>query len=385
MLCRLFLFLTAYYSLILPAHSSSLLPDNEAWFFDPFFADPIREDDLDGSMIVYLRSVHSPVPLLYPKHLNFFELLDFSVLNSSRREAELLKKSQQAVALSKKNKSDPRMSGSSHLLDFDISTREDQLFDSVHLLKREKNVPLPSDEELQAFLLQSRSSDEEFSQENLLRSLLKDEYADNPVSSLLSQSPIVKKVLSSEKYRLDKPGLFRSAEQRVENSSVVSSKTGIDSQVSPNAQPLPQETVLRLKASKPSNDGSIQPAQASEIYLTTRDLKELLKDLDAGSAIAGEVQSVAELWAKAEKNDSQNPEIALGVKSILLQAKVGRARTDPYGQASLENLPPDDQYFLIGIDKDILTNVVTIWSKQVEVAPGENLVELTSTDVIYQE
>jgi hypothetical protein len=31
------------------------------------------------------------------------------------------------------------------------------------------------------------------------------------------------------------------------------------------------------------------------------------------------------------------------------------------------------------------TNVVTIWSKEVEVEPGENLVELTSTDVIYQE
>ena len=60
-------------------------------------------------------------------------------------------------------------------------------------------------------------------------------------------------------------------------------------------------------------------------------------------------------------------------------------RTDPYGRASLENLSPDDKYYVIGIDKDVDTNVVTIWSKEVEVAPGENLVELTSTDVIYQE
>ena len=94
---------------------------------------------------------------------------------------------------------------------------------------------------------------------------------------------------------------------------------------------------------------------------------------------------MAELWAKAEKNISRNPEIALGVKSILLSAKVGRARTDPYGQASLENLSPDDKYYVIGIDKDIETDVVTIWSKEVEVAPGENLVELSSTDIIYQE
>ena len=149
--------------------------------------------------------------------------------------------------------------------------------------------------------------------------------------------------------------------------------------------PVPDRTKLNLVAHKPLRDGTLKPAQASEIYLTTQDLKELLKDMTEDPAIAGEVRSVAELWAKAEKNVSRNPEIALGVKSILLSAKVGRARTDPYGQASLENLSPDDKYFVIGIDKDIETNVVTIWSKEVEVEPGENLVELTSTDVIYQE
>ena len=52
-----------------------------------------------------------------------------------------------------------------------------------------------------------------------------------------------------------------------------------------------------------------------------------------------------------------------------------------------ENLREDLEILCekLGIDKDIETNVVTIWSKEVEVEPGENLVELTSTDVIYQE
>ena len=70
---------------------------------------------------------------------------------------------------------------------------------------------------------------------------------------------------------------------------------------------------------------------------------------------------------------------------MCIRDRVGRARTDPYGQASLKNLSPDDKYYVIGIDKDIETDVVTIWSKEVEVAPGENLVELSSTDIIYQE
>ena len=142
---------------------------------------------------------------------------------------------------------------------------------------------------------------------------------------------------------------------------------------------------LKLKASMRTSDGKILPAQASDFYLTTRDLRELLKDMDAEQALAGEVKSVAEIWANAEKNLSTNPEIALGVKSILLQAKVGRTRANAAGLASLHDLPPDEKYFLIGIDKDENTNVVTIWSKEVEVNPGDNEVELSSSDVIYQD
>jgi hypothetical protein len=63
---------------------------------------------------------------------------------------------------------------------------------------------------------------------------------------------------------------------------------------------------------------------------------------------------------------------------------VSKARTDPYGEAALRGAQPDEKYYIIGIDKDVLSNVVTIWSKEVEVHPGENMVELSSNDVIYQ-
>ena len=51
----------------------------------------------------------------------------------------------------------------------------------------------------------------------------------------------------------------------------------------------------------------------------------------------------------------------------------------------IENVSPDDEYYLIGLDKDDRTGVITIWSKHIEVSPGENIVELTSNDVIYHE
>jgi hypothetical protein len=144
-------------------------------------------------------------------------------------------------------------------------------------------------------------------------------------------------------------------------------------------------STLKFKAKKPNHEGELEPAQASEFYLTTQNLNDLLKNLESDPAIAGEIKSVAELWAQAEKNAYQAPEVALGVKSILLQAKVSKARTDPYGEAALRGVQPDEKYYLIGIDKDVLSNVVTIWSKEVEIQPGENVVELSSSDVIYQE
>ena len=78
---------------------------------------------------------------------------------------------------------------------------------------------------------------------------------------------------------------------------------------------------LKLKASKRTKDGRIQPAQASEFYLTTQNLRELFKDMNFERALSGEIKSVAEIWAHAEKNLNTDPEIALGVKSILLRRK----------------------------------------------------------------
>ena len=125
------------------------------------------------------------------------------------------------------------------------------------------------------------------------------------------------------------------------------------------------------------------PAQAAQFYLTTENLSDLFEKLNLDEALANEVQSVAELWAKAETNQFANPEVALSVKSVIIRAKVRKAMTDPFGQASLKNLSPDDTYFIIGLDQDPETEVVTIWSKQVDVAPGENSIELSSKDVIY--
>lgn len=356
------------------------------------FTDPHRFEESDGADLVFYSTNKSPIPLLFPKALSLKEYLDnsafiFYSLHDLARNPLLGNNLPSKVS--------PRSRREVGVISESIlSARERKVFDSSQLLIPRRANDLPSDEQLAKFLAKKRDRipDHE-TQKKIIQNLLRDEYAAEPVARFLGhvarETVRAKQVLPSQKRVTSTSKTFKPKTSQVRDSLSLSHESVSQerSAESPNVgkvSPSP-ETNLNLIARKPSRDGSMHPAQASEIFLTTQDLKELLKDLSVDPAISGEVRSMAELWAKSEKDISRNPEIALGVKSILLSAKVGRARTDPYGLASLRNVSPDDKYFLIGIDKDVDTDVVTIWSKEVEVEPGENLVELTSTDVIYQE
>jgi hypothetical protein len=371
------------------------LPGNQLdeWFSSPLFELPVRMERLGGSRIVELSKGNFSTPLFFPKHVCLFERMDASPAKFYLLD-QLAKKPWLLPPQKKQNIYHSHGLGQSSQADeFNLSERERQLFDTSLLLVPKRTSPLPSDDDLQAFMEKERSRYvSPVESQEIINNLLKDEYANHPVISLLNDSPEVKKVLQSESFNQGNQGLFNSASAALQSSPVSHSSSYPPppppvnvKQASFKDLQFDGRTFLTFQASKPSRDGTLQPAQASEIYLTTQDLKELLKGIGNDPMVAGEVRSVAEMWAKAEKNVSLNPEIALGVKSILLSAKVGRARTDPYGNASMDNVSPDDKYFVIGIDKDVETNVVTIWSKEVDVEPGENLVELSSTDVIYQE
>ena len=393
------IFRTALTCLCIFSNATLLLGEKSVeWLNSTLIQSPLRLHDLSGDRIVEISQTRTSYPLLFPKPVSIFERLDGS-LNHLYTLEELASN----PGLVPKNKFHStkvparQNSIASISRPVNLAEREKKLFDTSLLLVPQNSYPLPSDDQLKAFLEEGRQRyTPPVNPKEIIDNLLKDEYADHPVVSLLNESPEVKKVLKSESFQLGKNGLFSAAKVALQASppstnqtsfagSVPEPPTGAGYREVTSNQANAGVTSLKLQARKPSRDGTLKPAQASEIYLTTQDLRELLKDMTKDPAIAGEVRSVAELWAKAEKNVSHNPEIALGVKSILLSAKVGRARTDPYGQASLENLSPDDKYYIIGIDKDVDTDVVTIWSKEVEVAPGENLVELSSTDIIYQE
>jgi len=360
---------------------------NSDWFDSALRAEPITFDDLDGALISRFANKSTARPLIYPAVVPLHKWMDRTAntfyslkqLAENPRLARIEKDRQ--FASSRKNM---RMQEEQTPT---FAQRQSKLFDPSDLLLPSETLSLPDDQELNNFL--SAKANEFISPEKqveIIKAMLQEESPDHPVLSLIQNLPQYSPNHTIPNKKVAKKVAKKPTFTVPEAPAVIVKKEEIpDTVESVPVASVPENTFLKLKARKVSRDGTMRPAQASEIYLTTQDLKELLKDLTKDPAISGEVRSVAELWAKAEKNVSRNPEIALGVKSILLSAKVGRARTDPYGQASLENLSPDDKYYLIGIDKDIETDVVTIRSKEVELAPGENLVELSSTDIIYQE
>ena len=372
-----------------------------------FLTPPIRFEDLNGAMIAELSEKKGFLPVLYPRRESFFhwldtgnrDLLTFDQLIANpdlfRKPDPLIKKD--LFIPGKVQENDEKVPKKNL-----VKGGSDQSVSRPALLPAQSETPVPvgnrttdhraSDEEFQAFL----DNDEEtflFQREaQSLNRLVERHKSQNggialPVPPEFRPKQVQSSLFKQEARIFSDPKLLEEYERRVSASTLGRMGTGQRKPgwngSLPSGPSVPGN--LKLKASKRNSDGKILPAQASDFYLTTRDLRELLKDMDAEQALAGEVKSVAEIWANAEKNLSTNPEIALSVKSILLQAKVGRTRTNAAGHASLRDLPPDEKYFLIGIDKDENTNVVTIWSKEVEVNPGDNEVELSSSDVIYQD
>ncbi len=369
------------------------------YFGSAFCAKPIRMQELDGAMIVRLSEKNKRfVPLLYPTRQTPFQWIDSGDVDLLTYE-QYVKNPRLFVKPSPPSEEPLLVVSAPHGHE---SGAEDKLAEPPHAsnqfskprshplppLLLPQKVALPGDPELHAFLDRKRIEEKVASNE---KPPLSDRML-SPPSASPSEVPPPPEILSVNE--LSSQGtIFADPKLMKEYRRLVNASTlgQMDSrrvqirkdEISVEIQSVPAN--LKLKASKRTKDGRIQPAQASEFYLTTRNLRELFKDMNVERALSGEIKSVAEIWAHAEKNLNSDPEIALGVKSILLQAKVGRARTDPFGEASLSDLPPDEKYFIIGIDKDENTNVVTIWSKEVEVNPGDNEVELSSNDVIYQD
>ena len=348
--------------------------DSSSWI------SPIRNLADDGSMIAQISTKSTATPLFYPKIVPLFEFLDkgdpsFYTLEQLSKNPRLAPRPKFRLITKEHAEASSNTMEEKKVLSLENRLRE---LEEKLLEVQTKQVHRPNDDELKAFIL---DGNEHLSPKQRI------DYLSRVISEAKQKTDAESAIFVKQaEVKISEISSFENHSLNPDFLSIPLPPTLEESDKRFPAQPYNSRLVkssLRFKASVPTPQGTERPAQASEFYLTTQTLQDLLSDLNLDSALAGEVRSVAELWADAEKGSTTNPEIALGVKSILLQAKVGKARTDSLGKAQLDDVSPDDKYFLIGIDKDDQTGVITIWSKHVEVGPGENMVELTANDVIY--
>jgi hypothetical protein len=357
---------------------------------------PLRLDDLDGPTIRDYRQRSFRPPLLFPVRFDPFARIDagdssFLSLRLLQRNPLLAGKVPRKLpkvfgivdleSIKKTPSATPASTSSSSELAKRVRKIEQQLLGTVS-----PKVPRPGDDQLAAFLDKDDVTLHKQAEElaNLLEKLsakpvevnrLVQAVPPRKLSDVLVPEPPMGPVL---------PDLRGSAFRSGKNLSSPVAHTLSSLGFKPKGRSeSPLGSILKLSANVDLPNGGVRPAQASEFYITTKNVNELLSQLKLQDVVAGEVSTLIDLWGRAEKDKTAYPEIALGVKSILLEAKVRRTRTDPYGKAAVAGLSPDEKYFLIGIDKDLETDVVTIWSKEVQVNPGENEVELTAKDVIF--
>lgn len=371
-------------------HSTGEFIDNSALEW------PLRMDDLDGPTIRDYRQRSFRAPLLFPVPFDPFARIDagdssFISLRSLRSNPSLAGKFPRKLpkvfgivdleSIKKMPSASVATTSPSSELAERVRKIEQQLLGTVT-----PKVARPGDDQLAAFLDEDYVTLHEQAEElaNLLEKLstkpseikrLVQAVPSPKLSDVLVPVPPTRPLLPNLR-----GSAFRSQDNLPPTAERTLSDLGFKAE-GRSASPL--GSILKLSANVNLPGGGVRPAQASEFYVTTRNVQELLSQLKLQDAVAAEVSTLVDLWGRSEKDKTAYPEIALGVKSILLEAKVRRTRTDPYGKAAVAGLSPDEKYFLIGVDKDLETDVVTIWSKEVKVNPGENEVELTAKDVIF--
>lgn len=359
---------------------------NLDWFDYPTLRAPYRMSDLDGATIAMLSLKPTAVPLFFPRLVSPFEWIDSGNpnfislddlcenphLHPPIKQYKQIRRSPFAV---KKNIWDDSIAE-----DSPIEKKTDKF--NIQRLIGSGAKSLPNEKQLLSFLQQDKVVLSYEEKQKILENLFSEDEQKDFISRLLKPNVSIgvgesSGIIPSDS-SFEKPKVVELTVPKIEIPEAPAFSFSADS-----APVAPGKAVLKFKVSKSSEAGGELPAQASDFYVTSKNLADLFNDLGAEQAIAGEVRSVAELWARAEK--SSDPEVIFGIKSILLQAKVGKTRTDAFGQAALSDIQPSDKYFLIGIENDDLSNQVTIWSKEIQVNPGENMIELTANDVIYQE
>ena len=366
------------------AYGDGSPPDSSPVPVEPprYVESPFRLDDADVlGLPLYLRLPGKP-PLFYPRALDVFSWIDLARPNWHSLQ-ELIERPDLADEVFPER---PVVETPKALSSVDFSIVEptepnkpvskDPVDQYIARLVREASIGV--DEEILTDRMRINSP----SEEDLLNGIAYLESLRNrgkntpePLTPLVEPSPSAPAETITQPAQRPPP-LSQPSLPSLETSRAVS-PPGIPDPIPPS------KATLRMAAKVSLPDGTQRPAFASEFFLTTRQLEDLLSEAIPYPTAANDVRQLIRLWAESTKRvDSKGNTLALKVKSVLVAAKVSKVDTDLNGEAEVAGLKPDD-YYLIGIDKDDETGIVTIWSKPIAISRGENHVEVSAQDVVW--
>lgn len=357
-----------------------------------YLESPFVLDDPDTQGLPALRRLPVPPPLFYPQAIDLFLWIDESQRNAPSLQ-DLIEQPDLADEIfpNKTIKAltpDPLVLVDSpyvNLTELDESTPKDDLDLFVARISKEASASMDEED------LKERMRSNPLSEEALLSGIAfleslrngDGEIPSDPVGPPLPEQPLLPPVVAVEGSP-ERPSSLSPQPVPLPTPSVsVANEPVSETITTPPESVSSTEAILHMAAKVPLPDGSQRPAFASQFFLTTRQLEDLLTEAIPDPGAAKDVRQMIRLWAESEKREgSQGVKLALDVKSVLIKAQVSKFDTDLKGEAEVAGLKPDD-YYLIGIDKDDQTGIVTIWSKPVAIERGENRVELSLQDIVW--
>ncbi|MFP6854291.1 MAG: hypothetical protein VB980_00800 [Opitutales bacterium] len=357
-----------------------------------YLESPFILDDPDTQGLPALRRLPMPPPLFYPQAIDLFLWIDESQRNIPSLQ-DLIDQPDLADEIFPKKMikalvPDPltlRNTPYVNLSEPDESTPKDDLDLFVARISEEASASMNEEN------LKERMRSNPLSEEALISGIAfleslrngDDETPSDPVEPTLRQPPSLPAVVAAEGLPETLSSFPPQSIPSPSPSVSVANELASESTATPSESIPSTEAILHMAAKVPLPDGSQRPAFASQFFLTTRQLEDLLTEAIPYPAAAKDVRQLIRLWAESEKRaGSQGVKLALDVKSVLIKAQVTKFDTDLKGEAEVAGLKPDD-YYLIGIDKDDQTGIVTIWSKPVAIGRGENRVELSLQDIVW--
>lgn len=126
---------------------------------------------------------------------------------------------------------------------------------------------------------------------------------------------------------------------------------------------IPKPIDFSIQAEVTYVNGKTSMAFFTPFYITTQSLDEIVKGISEDLLQKYNIESAAELWARAIKNPYEYPDVANQIRRALTTSRVARASTNMEGSAEFKEVLTGD-YYIIGAAP--LGQVGVVWSLPLE-------------------